>query len=425
MEFQSTKTRSFLQRHGMLPDEMPLPNAVELFVEDMDRGLSGQGGSMDMIPTYLSCGAPPVGQRAAVIDAGGTNFRASQVLFTENGPVIERVERTKMPGVSRPATWEQFMDFSARELAPMLDGASGIGFCFSFRAEVTPERDGKVIMMSKGVELSGYEGRLVCADLLKALERAGLPQPPAALVNDTAAVLLSGADLLRSGSYDSLIGLVCGTGQNSCCVVDRSKIGKLSLEPGPGMLVNLESGCFDGFVRGDYDLELDEHSTNPGDHIFEKMTSGAYLGQLCLLTLRGAAREGLLTNDAAGKFLLMNELTSDKADRYTSSIAAEREFRSRDALVISDICRAIFERAARCVCANLSAILILTGRGLDELRPACVCADGSVIRYSSTFQQELNYYMDSFTRAILGRHCVVRSAEDATTLGTAAAALLR
>ena len=158
------------------------------------------------------------------------------------------------------------------------------------------------------------------------------------------------------------------------------------------MLVNLESGCFDGFVRGDYDLELDEHSTNPGDHIFEKMTSGAYLGQLCLLTLRGAAREGLLTNDAAGKFLLMNELTSDKADRYTSSIAAEREFRSRDALVISDICRAIFERAARCVCANLSAILILTGRGLDELRPACVCADGSVIRYSSTFQQELNYY---------------------------------
>ena len=106
------------------------------------------------------------------------------------------------------------MDFSARELAPMLDGASGIGFCFSFRAEVTPERDGKVIMMSKGVELSGYEGRLVCADLLKALERAGLPQPPATLVNDTAAVLLSGADLLRSGSYDSLIGLVCGTGQN-------------------------------------------------------------------------------------------------------------------------------------------------------------------------------------------------------------------
>ena len=58
MEFQSTKTRSFLQRHGMLPDEMPLPNAVELFVEDMDRGLSGQGGSMDMIPTYLSCGRP-------------------------------------------------------------------------------------------------------------------------------------------------------------------------------------------------------------------------------------------------------------------------------------------------------------------------------------------------------------------------------
>ncbi len=424
MEFQSNKTKGFLSRHGMLPDQMPLPNAVEGFVEDMERGLSGEKSSMDMIPTYLSCGAPPVGKRAAVIDAGGTNFRVSRVLFSEKGPVIERVERTKMPGAVRPATWEQFIDFTAQALQPMLDGASGIGFCFSYRAEITPERDGRVILMSKGVDLTGYEGHLVCADLLGALERIGAPKMPATLVNDTAAVLLSGADLLRSGAYDSLVGLVCGTGQNSCCVIDRQELGKLDLPDGPGMLVNLESGCYNGFIPGDYDRELDESSDNPGDHLFEKMTSGAYLGRLCLLTLRGAAREGLLSDDAAGRFLLMNELTSDKADRYTSNLYASRDFRSRDSLIVSDICRAIFTRAARCVCANLSAILIFTDKGLSADKPACICADGSVIRYSSTFQQELNYYLDSFTRAILGRHCVIHTTEDATTLGSAAAALL-
>ena len=60
MEFQSTKTRSFLQRHGMLPDEMPLPNAVELFVEDMDRGLSGQGKGLRHIILFSGHAHPPL-----------------------------------------------------------------------------------------------------------------------------------------------------------------------------------------------------------------------------------------------------------------------------------------------------------------------------------------------------------------------------
>ena len=417
------KVKSFLKKHGMDPERVPLPEAVAGIAGAMNAGLSGEPSSLDMIPTYIHLSmAPPVGARAAVVDAGGTHFRAAHVVFTESGPVIDRIHRAPMPGSAGPATWDEFMDFTARELLPMTDDVYGVGFCFSYRAESTPNRDGRVIRMSKSVELTGYEGRLVCADLHEALRRAGARQLPITLINDTTAVLLSGADMLRTEGYDSLAGLVVGTGQNSCCVIDEGLIKKLGLPAGRGMLVNLESGCYDGIPPGDYDLELDAGTNNPGDHLFEKMTSGAYLGRLCLLTLRGAAREGMFNSANMGSVLLMNDLNSETAGKY--ALDASKYFRGRDALLVRDICHAIFSRAARLVCANLSAILTLTNKGLDPDHPACVCADGSVIRHSRVFAQELNRYMDSYTRAILGRHCVIRTMDEATTLGAAAAALL-
>ena len=421
MEY-SEQSRVFLTAHGMEPERFPLQDATAAFLSEMELGLAGKKSSLDMIPTYLSSGAVDAGRRAAVIDAGGTNFRASSVYFADGGAKIERVVRSAMPGTHESATWDEFMDFSARQLLDMLNGAERIGFCFSYRAEITPERDGRVIRMSKGVDLSGYEGRLVCADLKAALKRLGAPDLPAVLVNDTAAVLLSGAGLLRTEGYDGLIGLVCGTGQNTCCALDARHIGKLGLHYGGNMLVNLESGCFDGWPAGDFDRELDASTNNPRDHLFEKMTSGAYLGELCRLTLRGAAKDAIFTKSGCEAALALTELTSADADQIACGGAGV--FSGSDAALASELCRAVFERAARCVCANLSAILVLTDAGSDENRPVCVCADGSVIRYSKAFSGALCEYMDSFTRATLGRHCVIRTQEEATTLGSAAAALI-
>lgn len=328
-----------------------------------------------------------------------------------------------MPGSDHPATWDEFMGFSARKLLEVSDRAEGVGFCFSYRAEITPERDGRVIHMSKGVDLSGYEGRLLCADLKDALRRMGAAEVPVVLVNDTTAVALSGAGLLGTDGYDSLIGLVVGTGLNTCCELDTGAIGKLGLPAGQSMFVNLESGCFDGCPSGDFDLELDAATNNPRDHLFEKMVSGAYLGELCRLTLRAAAGEGLFTPAGAEKLLALDTLSSAQADKLAMGEVPD-EFGKHDAKLVRELCRAIFERAARYVCANISAILVYTGKGRDEAHPACVCADGSVVRYSLAFSTELNRYLDSFTRAILGRHCVIHTADEATTLGSAAAALL-
>ncbi len=421
MEY-SDKARVFLTAHGMEPERFPMRDAAAAFLGEMELGLAGQKSSLDMIPTYLSSGPIGPGRRAAVIDAGGTNFRASSVLFTESGAEIERVERAAMPGTHGQASWEEFMDFTAGRIAPMLEGAEGIGFCFSYRAEITPERDGRVIRMSKGVDLTGYEGRLVCSDLKSALSRMGVEGVGAVLVNDTAAVLLSGVAEQRAKGYDSLIGLVLGTGQNTCCELDTGKIGKLGLPAGSTMLVNLESGCFDGWPQGDFDRELDAATNNPGDHLLEKMCSGAYLGELCRLTLAGAAKDGLFSPAGTEAALGLAEFTSAEADRAACGDGGP--FSGEDARLAAELCRAVFERAAKCVCANLSAILILTDKGSDPARPACVSADGSVIRYSRAFRECLDAELEGFTARALGRHCVITMQDEATTLGAAAAALI-
>ena len=95
-----------------------------------------------------------------------------------------------------------------------------------------------------------------------------------------------------------------------------------------------------------------------------------------------------------------------------------------DAETACELCNAVFVRSARCVCSNIAAILVLTDRGSDPEHPACVCADGSVIRKSRAFRGELDELMASFITGSLGRHAVIWSTENATMLGSAAAALL-
>ena len=81
----SKKALDFMARHGMSALIDPAEYA-ERMRQDMERGLKGEKSSMPMIPTYIkNDGLIPKGVPAAVIDAGGTNFRSGLVTFTDAG----------------------------------------------------------------------------------------------------------------------------------------------------------------------------------------------------------------------------------------------------------------------------------------------------------------------------------------------------
>ena len=240
-------------------------------------------------------------------------------------------------------------------------------------------------------------------------------------MNDTPATLLAGKALAKGG-YDGYIGLVAGTGCNTCCEIECGRIGKLDVPGGRKMLVNLESGSFAGFARGDADLAMDADLPDTGEYVAEKMISGRYLGQVCMYTLKMAAAEGLFSERASEIIEKMTEVVTPTIDKWGSG-RFPKGFNSEDRVNLVYIINEIFERSARCIASMLCGILEVTGAG--EARPVCIAVDGSLYSESKLLRPELERFMDVYAGEIMGRRYEFVNAENMSLIGTAAAVLLK
>ena len=418
------KALDFLERHGMTPESVDPDVYIYRMLSEMKAGLAGEKCSMDMIPTYLSNdGVLEPGVQAAVIDAGGTNFRSALVHFQPGGYTVTDMIKRKMPGTDAPCTWEEFIRFTADAIEPLMDRADAIGFCFSYAATITPERDGRVITIDKEVVVTGCEGQLVGASLLQELERRGITGKHIVILNDTVAVLLGMAAGLDKSRYSGFIGQVSGTGTNTCVSLPVSAVGKLGLEGDKGVIINLESGKYDGIQGGDFDRLLDEHSHNPGQKHFEKLTAGVYLGEICHLMLNAAADEGLLSDECAGKVRALPVFDSAVLDAWACGegfdILGGNEDDHSFAQTLS---LALFQRSARCMCVNLLALAELIGGGRDK--PICMLAEGSLVQKGRCYRPELERLLQLYGTEKRGIALELRVGEETTLPGSAAAALL-
>mgnify|MGYP004540745731 FL=1 len=187
------------------------------------------------------------------------------------------------------------------------------------------------------------------------------------------------------------------------------------------MLVNIESGSFDAFPRGDADLAMDEELPDTGEYIAEKMISGRYLGQVCMYTLKMAAKEGLFSERATEIIEKMTEVTTPTIDKWGSG-RFPKGFNSEDRVNLVYIISEIFERSARCIASKLCGILEVTGAGRSH--PVCIAVDGSLYSESKLLRPELERFMDVYAGEIMGRQYELINAENMSLIGTAAAVLL-
>lgn len=421
----SKKATEFLERHGMSPERVDVLECAVRMRKDMELGLAGSRATLPMIPTYLrNDGEIRPGLSAIVVDAGGTNFRCGVAEFGESGCELRDVTKRRMPGIERSATWDEFISFVADSVMPIADRSDRIGFCFSYSADITPEIDGRVIRIDKEVVITGCEGQLVGESLTRELSRRGVKGKRVFIINDTAAVLLGGSAKLDKSRYGGFIGQVSGTGTNTCCILPLRRITKLGRDEDTRVIVNLESGTYDGLPRGDFDLELDALSNNPGEKLLEKLTAGVYLGELCRLTISSAADEGLLSAETAERVRALGRFDSAVVDAWACGEGLDGVCAAEgDADFIRTLCRTLFERSARCMCVNLMAILMLTGEGSDPKKPVCICAEGSLVQKSRCYRPTLERLLEE-NGALLGRHIVFNVDYETTLPGSAAAALL-
>lgn len=430
-----TPIARFLRRNRLHPSCIDLRRCCDAFMEEMTRGLEGRPSSLPMIATYIETArAVPRDERVISLDAGGTNMRVAGVCFDGTGtPVIDGLTRHRMPGADAALSREEFFGALADAVRPHLRGNERIGFCFSYPAEMTPQKDGRLIQFTKEIKAKGVEGQLVGAGLSAAL--SGSPsgtEPRIVLLNDTVATLLAGRNAVPGRQFDDFIGLVCGTGINAAYVERNALIGKAAgIDPGGSQVVNTESGSFARGGSGPVDDAFDLTMANPGTYRHEKKISGAYLGALCLFAAQSAARAGCFSADAARAIervagLSTRELNDfllfpDSAENPLGAACLGRP--ADDARGLYVLCDSIVERAAALVAVNLAAILLKTGKGRDARYPVCITADGTTFWQLRTFHARVESWMRTLLCEDRSRAWEIASVADAPLLGAAIAAL--
>lgn len=416
------KAEKFMRSHGMDAGRVDIEKYSEMFCGCMERGLDGPTDTVPMLLTYLRGDAQvPKGEKAAVIDAGGTNFRAALVSFEDDGFRLHGINRSLMPGTERPAEWEEFITHCVDSIEPFLGETDKIGVCFSYPMESTRTVDGRVLSMTKQVKVLGASGKLIGESITGELGKRGVHGKRIVVLNDTPATLLGGLAGLDRSEYGGFIGLVVGTGVNTACMLPENGIKKLPSGSDRKMLINVESGSFNGFTQGDFDRAMDAALPDTGCYTGEKMCSGAYFGELCRYTLVGAAKEGLFSQPAAEYFEGLKRLETYEADAFGMGRLPDF-FSETDARRTVYIVSELYSRSSRCMSSILSGMLKLTGEGKEK--PVCIAVDGSLFKKSNLFREKLVEDMNAYAAKKLGRKFEFKTCEETSLLGAAAAALI-
>jgi len=434
MDSRKKRVIGFLRENGMYHENIELDTCCSSFIDEMERGLSAKGSSLQMIPTYIDAEKKiPLNKPVVALDAGGTNFRVATVYFDGNGqPVIERFKKFRMPGVEKELGKQEFFQTIADYILDVMDSSSRIGFCFSYPAEILPNKDGRLIHFTKEVKAGEVVGELIGENLLGELRQRGCSDElQLVLLNDTTATLLAGKSATAGRFFNSFIGFILGTGTNSCYIENNRNIKKVDdLDPEKNQIINVESGGFGRGPRGRVDLEFDKTTTDPGSATFEKMISGAYFGPLSLYSMNAACRKGLFSTDFAAALEHIPLLTTAGINSFllspydTGTILGGVIQREDDRVTLFYLIDQLIERAAKLTVVNLSSVVLKGGGGRNPCSPVCITADGSMFHGLSTLKERINCFMRRFLVDGKNRFYEFTQIDNASLIGAAIAGLI-
>ena len=421
----------FLEENGFtIASEIDRQGMISTFLSEMEKGLKGEESSLRMIPTYVGVnGRIPQGAKAAVLDAGGTNFRSAIVSIP---PKVEDKKNQPMPGAKSDVSVDDFYAAFATELKRVAPKATvkKYGWCFSYNCDATPELDAKLNCWTKGIRAPEIVGQYVGKELLKRMGGGEI-----AIVNDTVATLLAAKATEGDRTYSSYLGFILGTGTNTAYVEKNRNILKLAgLDPDGSMIINAESGSFDKLTQSAFDKAMDAKQLDPGHNPLEKMIAGAYLGRIGLEVFKAAAKAGFFSDAAKAAVQGLGAIESYDLDNFCAKFDNGKP-NPLDKVFVDEADRAmarrlatpVFERAAILTAVHLAAFIVKTGGGTDPNAPVCVCIDGStyyktrVVSFPEIVQKELDAMLSKRNIAFALTVCP----DDAPMIGAAVAALLK
>jgi hexokinase len=293
-----------------------------------------------------------------------------------------------------------------------------------------------VLRFSKEIKTKGVEGQMIGENLNAAIKSIGKEPKHVVILNDTVTTLLAGRATSFGKNYDSYIGFILGTGTNTAYIESNRNIKKKpDLDADKSQIINIESGGFAKAPMGVIDKQFDKSTINPGEHTFEKMISGAYLGPLILQTIRQAAKDKLFSEMTCRIINKLKELTTKdvsdflhepkSGDNPLSKVFAGRddESVSSDIEILYDLTDKMVTRAAKLTAINLSSAVLKSGKGKDPNRPVCIVAEGTTFYKLKDFKSKAEKSLTEYLKKQKGRYYEVVQVENATLIGAAIAGL--
>ncbi|XP_044496906.1 hexokinase-1-like [Mangifera indica] len=428
-----------------------LKQVADAMTVEMHAGLASEGGSkLKMIISHVDC--LPTGNEKGVfyaLDLGGTNFRVLRVQLGGKGVglVNQEFAEVSIPSNLMTGTSDALFEYIAAELAKFVaqEGPEyqlppgrqrELGFTFSFPVVPTSITSGTLARWSKGFSIDDAIGRDVVAELSKAMRKVGLDIRVSALVNDTVGTLAGG----RYEHPDVVAAVILGTGSNAAYVERVQAIPKWhGLSKTGDMVINMEWGNFRSshLPLTDYDHTMDAESLNPGDHIYEKMISGMYLGEIVRRVLLRMAEEAAIFGatvppNLKEPFILRTPVMS-AMHHDTSSDLKVVENKLKEVLEVSntslrvrkiivEVCNIIATRGARLSAAGIVGVLKKIGR--DTLKEGgkqktVIAMDGGLYEHYSEYSKCLEITLEELLGDEVFKNIVIKHSNDGSGIGAA------
>ncbi|BBN04436.1 hexokinase [Marchantia polymorpha subsp. ruderalis] len=428
-----------------------LEKVVDSMVLEMEAGLAAEDGCLlKMLPSFVE--NLPKGTERGIyyaLDLGGTNFRVLRAVFGGPGEgCMQESEIFTIPHDLMVGESDDLFDFIASKLrdfvlretenkSPPPGRKRELGFTFSFPVMQTSVASGTLIHWSKGFKVAGTVGRDVVEVLREAISRQNLDMEVAALVNDTVGTLAGG----RYINGDVMIAVILGTGTNACYVERAEAVPKWKGPPPKSGIhvINTEWGNFGSptLPTTFADDDLDRESVNPSEHIFEKMMSGMYLGDLVRrVMLRLAKDAGYFGDSIPEKLTKKLALTTPDISKMHADDSPTLEVvgeilkkkldldptRLEERRVVYSIIDIIARRGARLAAAAIVAVLRKIGRdgkSGNGTSKTVIAMDGGLYEHYTKFRDYLNEAFVDLLGEEAAKNVVIELSKDGSGIGAA------
>lgn len=408
-----------------------------------------QCSTISMLPSFQH--TLPTGQEQGdflALDVGGSTFRVALIRLCgkkddSDGLQVRRVRSYAIDEAIRDLPGQAFFDWMAQRIGDMATEYSYItgttnaflrmGLAWSFPVEQTSSSTGKLLAMGKGFRASqGLEGEDVGELVMRGCRARGLNVAICAIVNDSAATLLSQA--YRDPA--TRMSLILGTGVNAAVYLPLSALGPGKLGERPdkwhaaakSVVVNTELSMFGKEIMPTtrWDEELNLRHKMPNYQPLEYLITGRYLGEIVrLVLLEAITTRGLFAGyvpehlDEAYAFdtRIVGAFESDRSEGLESAQAAfmaAHPMLSPPTLAelnfIRDVAKLVSRRASAYLATALHAFWVVSSWNSDhqagKFERTTIACDGSLMEKYPGFRKA--------TQRCLDRLCALSGAETGT-----------